>query len=304
MNRKSIGGEKLKEKGIGTIAIVAIVIVIAVAVGGAYYAMQNSDSNNSNGGSNGDGESRTIDIVGSTTVLPIAQAAAEAWMNENPNDTINVSGGGSGDGIQAIIDGDVEIGNASRLIKEEERQTAESKGREIVEHKIAADALSVVVHPSNDISDLTIEEVRDIFAGDITNWKDVGGEDKEIAVYHREEGSGTRATFEKNVMDDKQVTSGALSKESNGSMRQAISDNPEGIGYVGLGYLDDSIKSLSLDGIEPSAETTLSEEYPIGRTLQMYTDGEPTGLAKEFIDFIFSEEGQEIVEEQGFIKIS
>ncbi len=293
-------GEKLKEKGIGNLAIVAILVIIVVAIVGGYYATQSSQ----NSDSNGNDQKRTIDIIGSTTVLPISQSAAEEWMNEHPNDTINVSGGGSGDGIQAIIDGDADIGNASRPIKDEEIQTAEDKGRNIVEHKIAADALSVVVHPNNNVSDLTIEQVRDIFAGEIKNWKDVGGADLEIVVYHREEGSGTRSTFEKSVMEDKQVTSEALTKESNGSMRQAISDNPNGIGYVGLGYLDDSIKALGLGGIEPSEETASSGEYPISRFLYMYTNGEPVGLTGDFIDFVFSEDGQGIVEAQGFIKIA
>lgn len=285
----------MKERGIGTLATLVITTMIVASIIGGYYILQNSENN---------ADKRVISITGSTTNLPITQAAAEVWMDEHPNDTINVSGGGSGDGIQAIMTGQAEIGNSSRPIREEEKERAQERGREIIEHRIAVDALAIVVHPENPVVELSSEEVKKIFAGEITNWKEVGGQNWEIAVYNREEGSGTRSTFEGIVMGDKEVTTGATTQASNGSMRQAISDNPQGIGYVGLGYVDDSLKAIIYDGVDASGETAASGEYPVSRFLYMYTDGEPTGLTRDFIDFILGEDGQEIVRQQGFVKIT
>lgn len=242
---------------------------------------------------------RSIKVKGSTTVLPIAQAAAEAWMEAHPRDSIIVEGGGSGVGIAALIDGTCDIANSSRTLKEEEKQ----KG--LISHEIALDAVCVVVHQSNPVGELTLEQVRRIFKGEITNWSEVGGPNLEIVVYTRESTSGTYETFESKVMARENITLRALTKSSNGEMVQAISGNPNGIGYVGIGYLAQArgVKALKINGVTPTPETVRNGTYPISRFLYMITKGQPEGLAKDFIDFVRSPEGQKIVEEQGFVRL-
>jgi phosphate transport system substrate-binding protein len=242
---------------------------------------------------------RSIKVKGSTTVLPIAQAAAEAWMKAHPKDSIIVEGGGSGVGIAALIDGTCDIANSSRPLKDEEKQ----KG--LISHEIALDAVCVVVHQSNPIEGLTLEQVKRIFKGEITNWSEVGGPNLEIVVYTRESTSGTYETFESKVMAHENITLRALTKSSNGEMVQAVSGNPNSIGYIGIGYLAQArgIKALKINGVTPTPETVRNGTYPISRFLYMITKGEPKGLAKDFIDFVRSPEGQKIVEEQGFVRL-
>jgi len=242
---------------------------------------------------------RSIQVRGSTTVLPIAQAAAEAWMDDHPGDSIIVEGGGSGVGIASLIDGTCDIAISSRTLKGEEKQ----KG--LIEHEIALDAVCVVVNSSNPVEGLTLEQVRRIFKGEITNWREVGGPDLEIVVYTRESTSGTYETFETKVMKPDNITLRALTKISNGEMAHAISGNPNGIGYVGIGFLAQArdIKALKINGVAPTIETVQNGTYPISRFLYMITKGQPEGLAKDFIDFVKSSAGQKIVEERGFVKL-
>jgi phosphate transport system substrate-binding protein len=242
---------------------------------------------------------RSIKVKGSTTVLPIAQAVAEAWMRAHPRDSIMVEGGGSGVGIAALIDGTCDIATSSRTLKDEEKQ----KG--LISHEIALDAVCVIVHPSNPVEGLTLEQVKRIFKGEITNWSEVGGPNLKIVVYTRESTSGTYETFESKVMARENITLRALTKTSNGEMVQAISGNPNGIGYVGIGYLPQArdIKVLKINGVTPTPETVRNGTYPISRFLYMITKGQPEGLAKDFIDFVKSPEGQKIVEEQGFVRL-
>ncbi|MEM3421451.1 MAG: phosphate ABC transporter substrate-binding protein [Candidatus Hadarchaeum sp.] len=242
---------------------------------------------------------RSINIKGSTTVLPIAQAAAEAWMDSHPNDKIIVEGGGSGVGIAALIDGTCDIANSSRTLKDEEKQ----KG--LIEHRIALDAVCVIVNSQNPVNGLSLEQVKAIFKGEITNWSEVGGPNLEIVVYTRESTSGTFETFETKVMKPDNITLRALTKTSNGEMVQAISGNPNGIGYVGIGYLANAtgIKALKINGVEPSTSTVQSGTFPISRYLYMITKGQPEGLVRDFIDFVTSTSGQKIAEEHGFVKL-
>ena len=242
---------------------------------------------------------RSIRVKGSTTVLPIAQAAAEAWMDAHPNDSIIVEGGGSGVGIAALIDGTCDIADSSRTLKDEEKQ----KG--LIEHEIALDAVCVIVNSSNPVEELTLEQVKRIFKGEITNWSEVGGPNLEIVVYTRESTSGTYETFESKVMKPDNITLNALTKTSNGEMAQAVSGNRNGIGYVGIGYLAGAsgIKALKINGVMPTIETVQNGTYPISRFLYMITKGQPEGLAKDFIDFVKSPAGQKIVEEHGFVKL-
>lgn len=246
-----------------------------------------------------DGIGDTLAIAGSTTVQPIASALATAFMELNPGVIVTVQGGGSGTGVTQVAQGTVDIGNSSREIKESEYR--EHPG--LVPTPIAADGVVVVVHPSNVVSDLSIEQVAQIFTGQITNWSQVGGDDKEIVIVIREDGSGTRSSFEELVHNKLEPTSEAFQKPSNGSVKATVSQTPYAIGYIGLGYIDDSVKLLKVDGVMASQSSILDGSYPISRNLYMITNGGPSGLAKLFIDFALSAEGQEFVAEEGFIKI-
>jgi phosphate transport system substrate-binding protein len=247
----------------------------------------------------GDGLSGTIAIAGSTTVQPIASAAAEAFMDLHPDVTVTVQGGGSGTGVTQVGQGTVDIGNASREIKSSEME----EYPDLVPTAIAADGIAVVVNPGNGIDTLTIEQIKAIFTGEITNWSEVGGSDSEIVIVIREDGSGTRATFEELVHNKVSPAAGALQKPSNGAVKTTVAQTPNAIGYMGLGYLDESVKVIRVNNVIASEATILNGSYPISRNLYMITDGAPAGLAKEFIDFVLSAEGQEIVAEEGFIKL-
>jgi phosphate transport system substrate-binding protein len=242
-------------------------------------------------------------INGSTTVLPIAQAAAEQFMKANPDITVSVSGGGSGNGIKALIDGTANIANSSRFIKQEEVKMAVEKGRYPVPFGVAIDAIIPVVHPSNTIADLTIEQLHDIYAGKIKNWKELGGQDRPIAVVSRDTSSGTYEVWEEKVLKGDRVAPQALIVASNGAMVQTVAGNPAAIGYIGIGYLSDELKTITVNGITGSIETARSGEYPVSRYLFMFTGGWPTGAALKFINFVMSDEGQKIVADEGFVPI-
>lgn len=245
-------------------------------------------------------DNSTISISGSTTVQPLAEKLAEAFMTENTGVRIDVQGGGSSVGVKAAGEGTSDIGMASREIKESE--LAEFPNLEIF--VIARDGIAIVAHPNIAINDLTIEHVRDIFSGKITNWKDLGGEDQNIFVVSREEGSGTRGAFEEMVMgEDALITSTAILQPSNGSIRTTVSTTPYSIGYLSFGYLDDTVKSISIDGVAPTEPNAADGSYPIVRPLNMLTNGEPTGNVKAFLDFILSEAGQKLVVEDGYISV-
>ena len=240
-------------------------------------------------------------IKGSTTVLPIAQAAAEKFMEANPDIKLTVSGGGSGNGIKAIIDGTTDVADASRFIKDSEIKAAFEKGVYPVPFAVAMDALLPVVHPSNPVSDLSLEQLRKIYMGEIKNWQDVGGPSMPIAVVGRDTSSGTYETWEEKVMNKERVTERALIVASNGAMVQTVAQNKLAIGYIGLGYLHDSVKALKAEGIMGSNETALNGEYPVSRYLFMFTNGWPAGDTGKFITFVMSKAGQEIVAETGYV---
>lgn len=246
---------------------------------------------------------KSINVVGSTTVLPIAQACAERFMDLNPGVNVSVKGGGSGVGIAALIDGNCDIANSSRAMKSEEVKKAKDKGVNPVEHIIAKDAIAIVVHPSNPVSALTVEQVRDIYSGKISNWKELGGKDRKIVVVSRDSASGTYEAFHELVLRGEKLRSDALLLASNQAVAQTVAQTEDAIGYVGLGYLSPRVKVLKIDGVLPSKETVMDGSYKISRPLFMYTNGEPTGVVKDFIDFVLSPEGQRIVEEQGFVAV-
>ena len=242
-------------------------------------------------------------IKGSTTVLPIAQAAAEKFMEADSDAKITVSGGGSGNGIKAIIDGTTDIADASRFIKDKEVKAAFEKGVYPVPFAVAMDALLPVVHPSNPVKNITTEQYRKIYMGEIKNWEEVGGPSMAIAVVGRDTSSGTYETWETKVMGKERVTERALIVASNGAMVQTVAQNKLAIGYIGLGYLNDSVKALEVDGVMGSNETALNGTYPVSRYLYMFTNGWPTGDTMNFLNFLLSDAGQEIVANTGYVPL-
>ncbi len=236
------------------------------------------------------GPSSTITEGGSTTVQPLAEKWAKAFEAKNPGAEVIVQGGGSSAGIKGCAEGTFDIGAASRELKSSET----SQWPDLVVTHVAADGVAIVVHPSNNIADLTLEEMRNIFAtGSNATW----------TVINREEGSGTREVFEKKVMAGTEVSPNAEFLPSNGAVKQKVASTPNAIGYISLGYVDSSVKALSIDGVACNKANCLNGSYPVMRYLSFITKGEPKGLIREFIDFCLSAEGQRIAEEEGYIPI-
>jgi phosphate transport system substrate-binding protein len=244
-----------------------------------------------------------IVIKGSTTVLPIAQGVLEAYMKANKGAQISLSGGGSGEGIKALIDKTTDIANSSREIKKEEIALAAKKGVKPVAHVVAFDAIVPVVHPSNPVKDLTVEQLSLIYQGKITNWKEVGGKDMVIVVISRDSSSGTFETWEHFIMKKTKVSPKAQMLASNGAVYTAVSKNRYSIGYLGMGYLKKGVKAVTVSGIKATQETAVSREYPLSRELYMYTDGEPKGDVARFLAFAKGPAGQKIVSAEGFVTI-
>ena len=251
-------------------------------------------------------KSQSISVKGSDSVLPLAQAEAEEFMNENPGKSVSVTGGGSGVGIAALIDKQVNIATASREMTTDEINKAKTNGINPVEHLIAHDGITVIVNPKNPVSNLTFTQLRGIYNGSVSNWKQVGGEDKPIAVISRDSSSGTYADFKKDVGFN-EYRPDALTQATTGGIVSEVAQNPYAIGYIGFAYVDKSVKVLSLDNgkgsLLPTSKTILNGEYPLSRTLQVYTNGEPSGLTKEFNDFMLSQKGQNIVSKVGYIPL-
>ncbi|HIJ06033.1 MAG: Phosphate ABC transporter substrate-binding protein, PhoT family [Methanomicrobiales archaeon 53_19] len=248
-------------------------------------------------------EQRSISVTGSTTVLPIAQIAADTYMDKHPNDEILVSGGGSSVGVKAVGEGTADIGMASRDLKSSEMEQYPG----LVEHVVAVDGIALIVNPENSISSLTLDQIKAIYKGEITNWKDVGGSDRQIVVVGRDSASGTREFFYEAVMQKEEFVRTQQELNSNGAVKQTVAQTPDAIGYVGLGYIDTSVKAvnINMDGVlvEPTIDNVENKAYPIARSLHMYTKGPETGLAKDFLEFLMSAEGQQIVSNEGFVPI-
>lgn len=247
-------------------------------------------------------------IKGSDTVLPVAQQTAERFMALNPDAWITVTGGGTGVGISALLDGTTDIAMASRPIKFSEKMKVKSAGKEVEEVIVAYDALAVVVHPSNPVKQLTRQQLEDIFRGKITNWKQVGGDDRKIVVYSRETSSGTYEFFKESVLKNKNYMSSSLSMPATGAIIQSVSQTKGAIGYVGLAYLSPRVKSLSVsyDGkhfAPPTMESATDKSYPIVRPLYYYYNTENAGQVNPLISFILSPAGQEIIKKSGYIPV-
>ena len=246
----------------------------------------------------------SIVIKGSTTVLPIAQGTLEAFMKKHPEVQISLSGGGSGEGIKALIDKTTDIATSSREIKKEEVELAKTKNINPVANVVANDAIVPVVHPKNKVKNLSIDQLSQIYQGKITNWKEVGGDDLKIVVISRDSSSGTFESWDHFVMKKVKVAPQAQMLASNGAIVTAIAKNRYAIGYLGIGYVNKSVKPLQVNGITASIATALSKEYPMSRELYMYTDGDATGDVAKYIAFVKSAEGQKIVVKEGFVPLS
>lgn len=246
-----------------------------------------------------------IVIKGSTTVLPIAQKVAEAFMAENPDTSISISGGGSGFGIKAIIDGTTDIADSSRFIKDKEVKLAISRGVYPVPFAVAYDCIVPVVHPSNTVTDLSTDQLKGIYKGDITNWRDVGGPDRKIVVVSRDTSSGTYEVWGVKVMKKERVFPGALLQASNGAVAQTVAKNKNAIGYIGIGYINPAVKPVSVNGIEGTEETTLDGTYPVARPLYMFTNKWPEKEEiSKFINYmVHPQKGQKLVREAKYVPL-
>jgi phosphate transport system substrate-binding protein len=268
-------------------------------------------SSTSSATANANSTSKYIENKGSDTLVNLALAWAEEYQLEHPDIQISVSGGGTGTGITALINGTVDIANASRAIKEEEIADANTEGIDPYEIVVASDAIAVIVNPENPVDQLTLEQVSQIYQGLITNWKEVGGEDRPIVCLSRETNSGTHVYFLETVVRLGDSENSALFSvetlllPSSEGIIAEVSDNPNAIGYDGLGYVTENVKVLALENgagyILPSTETVNDNSYPIARQLYMYTNGEPQGVLKNYIDWILSDAAQEFILDLGFI---
>lgn len=245
-------------------------------------------------------------IKGSDTVLPIAQQTAEHFMILNPNARTTVTGGGTGVGLSALLDGTTDIAMASRAIKFSEKMKAKAAGEEQEEVPVAYDALAVVVHPSNPVKQLTRQQLEDIFRGKITNWKQVGGDDRKIVVYSRETSSGTYEFFKESVLKNKNYMSSSLSMPATGAIIQSVGQTRSAIGYVGLAYVSPRIKTLAISYDDkpfatPTLENAINKTYPIVRPLYYYYNKKNADQVSPLLQFILSPAGQEIIKKSGYI---
>ncbi|MBD3235427.1 MAG: phosphate ABC transporter substrate-binding protein PstS family protein [Candidatus Eisenbacteria bacterium] len=247
-----------------------------------------------------------IVIDGSTTVGPIAKAFAEHYMAAHPEINITVSESGSGNGAKSLINGTCHIADMSRFMKDAEFSAAVKKGVLPVAHVVAVDGIAMIVHRSNPVQNLTLEQTRGIYLGQYTDWSQLGGPNQKIVVVSRDTNSGTYETFEQLVMQKQKMAEGVEYLGSNGAVRQKVQSTPTAIGYVGLGFIDRTVKALTVEGIAPGQETVASGRYPIARPLFMFTDGYPrlgTPL-HAFITMHLSLRGQEIIEAIGFVPVT
>jgi phosphate transport system substrate-binding protein len=254
------------------------------------------------GGEKGGNEnSSKVVVAGSTSVQPLSELLAENFSKENADIKIEVQGGGSGQGAKAAIEGIADFGALSREVDETEKEKVQA------EHIIAKDGIAIIVNKETTVNNLALEQIKNIYTGKITNWKELGGEDQAISVISREEGSGTRDAFIEGtgvMEDDKDMTTRkALIQGSTGGVANTVAKTVGSIGYVSLGNLSDEVKAISVNGVEPSDETVLNGKYQLSRPFIYITAKEETAEAKKFIDYILSDEGQKIVREAGFIPV-
>src|SRR5215213_5652684 len=284
-------------------AITIVVLVISAACGPASSSTETAS----------DSSATYIENKGSDTIVNLALAWAERYQAEHPDIRISVTGGGSGTGIASLMNGTVDIANASRQIKTEEVDEAKSNSIDPVEHIIARDAIAVIVNPENPVNELTLKQISDIYSGKFSNWSEVGGEDRPIVRLSRETNSGTHVYFLETVLrlgnseDTTLFSMDTLLLPSSEGIVSEVRQNPNAIGYDGLGYVPKDLKMIAIAEQEggaymlPSIPTVNDKTYPIARDLYMYTDGEPTGIIKDYLDWILATDAQQIVADLGFV---
>lgn len=241
-----------------------------------------------------DGKTKhTITIAGSTSIMPFTEKLAEHFMVDHPNFVIDVQGGGSTAGVQAVVNNTVNIGMSSRELKDKEK----------VLHTITIchDGISIILHPKNTLNGLTLQQIRDIYNGRITNWKELGWIDRKIDAVTREEGSGTRGAFEELVMNKNEISDSIMVQDSNGSVKEVVATDPYAIGYISLGLLDEKVKPVLIDGVAPTIKNIKTDRYKVVRPFLYVTNGELEPHAKEFVDFILSRDGQKILKKEGLV---
>ena len=265
--------------------LLVLVMITAVFAAGCSGTEQKGDENAS-------GVSGTVKVAGSTSVQPLSEELVAAFEEQYSDVMVNIQGGGSSSGVEAANSGTANIGASSRDLKDEE------KGYGLTETVIARDGIAVVVNPANNLTDLTMEQVKKIFTGEIENWNEVGGEDKPITVIVREAGSGTRGAFEEIVLgDDAKFIANAIIQNSTGAIKKGVTSDPNAVGFISLGSVDTAVKALKIDGVAISTDAVVDGSYRIARPFLYLTKGETDAATKAFIDFILSEEGQQIVAE-------
>lgn len=261
-------------------------------------------------------DGKTLQIKGSDTMVNLGQAWAEEYMNQHPETSISVTGGGSGTGIAALINRTTNIAQSSRDMKPEEKEEVlKATGKEVKEFKVGLDALAVIVNPANAVSELSLEQLSDIFTGKISNWKEAGGADEPFLILSRERNSGTHLYFLEHVLrkgnakGPEEFATAALMMPSSQAIVQEVARSRSAIGYVGLGYVTKGLKSVAVKkdsgspAVLPGVKAAQDKSYPISRYLYIYTAGEPEGDLKSFVDFAMSPDGQKIVGDMDFVPL-
>lgn len=272
--------------GIAAVCTVAVLVLVVLTAGCVSTPAQ-------------DNFSGTISVAGSTTVLPVAQAVAEVYMDNHHAADIQISGGGSGVGVTAVSSGTADIGMLSRELKPSEKE-----GTAFKEYVIGRDGIAIIANPANTVTELTLAQVKDIYQGTITNWNQLGGSDAQIVLIGRDSASGTREFFTEFVLGKQDAAKTMQELNSNGAVQKSVAQTPGAIGYVSLEYVDATVKAFTINNVKPSVATVLDGTYTINRPLLMITNGEPSGVAKSYLEFLLSADGQKILADKGFVPLA
>ncbi|MCX6553840.1 MAG: phosphate ABC transporter substrate-binding protein [Candidatus Aminicenantes bacterium] len=254
----------------------------------------------------GAAEAGKITVDGSTTVGPIAKAFAEFYMKQHPGVNITVSESGSGNGAKSLINGSCQVATMSRIMKQNEYEAAVHSEVLPISFVVALDGIAMIVHPGNPIRELTMEQIKNVYIGKIKNWNQLGGPNVPIVIISRDTNSGTYETFETRVLKGEKIVKNCEYVGSSGAIRQRVQSTPAAIGYVGIGFIDSTVKALPVNNVPPSPETVKDGSYPIGRPLYMYTNDYPK-MGSDlylFVNLFLTKKGQEIIEETGFIPVT